>query len=143
MLWLNLTLVWFAANVVALFAPHEAANELKRYARYALILLAVRALKRVALRKGHRRAFSADRFRRFTCRRTVGSALRRALRTGSLHERAGAIYAAMTAPERWIARIAARLKRRFTKLRRLPAPRRAHARAITLALLAAASINSS
>jgi hypothetical protein len=62
--------------------------------------------------------------RRLTGRGAAGAALRRALRKGALSQRARAICAALAAPERSVAQIVKRLQRGFTKLRRLPAPRR-------------------
>jgi hypothetical protein len=142
-LWLHLTVAWFAAHVLALFAPHQAARELKRYARYARFLLMIRTLKQTPWPRRRRRACTPGHIRHMTWRRIAGGVLRRALHTGSLRDRANAIYAAMTAPERWLAHIARRLKRRFTKLRRLPAARRTQACAVTFAPQAAAAINSS
>ncbi|MES1158948.1 MAG: hypothetical protein ABUL42_03540 [Terricaulis silvestris] len=138
-LWLALTVAWFAANVLARIAPHAAALVLTEHARHARLLLVARAVKAAAFRRG----FIHAHMRRLTCRGVAGAALRRALRTGALNQRARAIAEALAAPERWIAHIVRRLKRRFTKLRRLPAPRRTRARIIALAPPAASAINSS
>jgi hypothetical protein len=45
--WLALTVTWFAAHVLALFAPHQATRQLKRYARWSRIVLIVCAMKRM------------------------------------------------------------------------------------------------
>lgn len=138
-LWLALTVAWFAANVLARIAPHASARVLTEHARHARLLLVTRAVKAAAFRRG---LIHAD-MRRLTCRSVAGAALRRALRTGALSQRACAIAEALAAPERWIAYIARLLKRRFTKLRRLPTPRRTRARIMALAPPAANAVNSS
>ncbi len=119
-LWLALTIAWFAAHVLAHLAPRAARGVLMEYARHARLLLLIRAVRAVSFRRG---AMHAD-MRRLTCRAVFGGALRRALRKGALRDRIRALCAALAAPERWIAHIARRLQRGFTKLRRLPAPRR-------------------
>jgi hypothetical protein len=138
-LWLALTIAWFAAHVLAPLAPRAARGVLTDYARNVRLLLVIRAVKAVAFRRG---VVHAD-MRRLTCRAVAGPALRRALRKGALSQRARALFTALAAPERWIARIAKRLQRGFTKLRRLPAPRRTRAKAIAQALQGASVINSS
>jgi hypothetical protein len=122
-LWLALTVAWFAAHVLARLAPAAAARVLAGHARHARLLLVTRAARAVAFRRG---AIHAD-MRRLTCRGAAGGALRRALRKGAPSERVRAIGNALAAPERWVAKIAKRLQRGFTKLRRLPAPRRTRA----------------
>ncbi len=138
-LWLALTIAWFAAHVLAHLAPRGARALLNEYARHARLLLVIRAVKAVAFRRG---VVHAD-MRRLTCRAAAGAVLRRALRRGALSQRVRALCAALAAPERWIARIAQRLQRGFTKLRRLPTPRRTRADAIAHAPRAAGVINSS
>jgi hypothetical protein len=130
-LWLCLTVMWFAANVLARLAPHAAERALAAYAHAARTLLVARALKQTALCQ-RAPAISRIKTRNLTVRRVVGSTVRRALRGGSLAERARRICALLAAPERWIAAISRRLRRRFTKLRRLPAPPRARLFAATL-----------
>jgi hypothetical protein len=129
-LWLALTAAWFAAHVLAHLAPRAAGRVLTEYSRDARLLLVIRAVKAAAFRRG---AIHAD-MRRLTCRAAAGAALRRALRKGALSQRARAICAALAAPDRWIARIVKRLQRGFTKLRRLPAPRRARTTCVQSAL---------
>jgi hypothetical protein len=138
-LWLALTVAWFAAHVLAWIAPHAAVRILTDHARHARLLLVTRAVKAAAFRRGF---IHAD-MRRLACRSVAGAALRRGLRTGALSQRARAIGEALAAPERWIAYIVRRLKRRFTKLGRLPTPRRTRARAIALAPPTASAVNSS
>jgi hypothetical protein len=122
-LWLCLTVTWFAAQVMARVAPSAARKVLTEYAYIARSLLVARALTHLDLRK--RTVCVRGAIRRLTIRAVAGPALRRALRRGTLHARANAICAALASPERWIQRIARRLRRRFTKLRRPPAPCRA------------------
>jgi hypothetical protein len=138
-LWLALTIAWFAAHVLAHVAPRAAKGVLSQYARNARLLLVIRAVKAVAFRRG---AMHAD-MRRLTCRAAAGGVLRRALRKGALNQRVRALHAALAAPERWIAQIAKRLRRGFTKLRRLPAPRRTRATVVAQAQQGASVINSS
>lgn len=132
-LWLALTVTWFVAHVLARLAPHAAARVLTEHARYARLILVVRAVRAAAFRRGF---IHAD-MRRLTCRAVAGPALRRALRSAS------ALCDALAAPERWIAQIVRRLKRGFTKLRALPAPRRTRISAPTFAPNSARVINSS
>jgi hypothetical protein len=138
-LWLALTIAWFAAHVLAHVAPRAAKGVLTQYARNARLLLVIRAVKAACFRRG---VVHAD-MRRLTCRAAAGAVLRRALRNGALGQRARAICNALAEPERWIAQIAKRLQCGFTKLRRLPAPRRTRANAIAQAPQCASVINSS
>jgi hypothetical protein len=141
-LWLTLTIAWFAAHVLAHVAPQAAARMLTQYARDAGVLLVVRALKQI-IPPAARRSHLPQDIRRLTCRAVAGARLRRALHTGTLIERARAIADAVTNPERWVAHIVRRMQRRFTRMRRLPAPIRTPARAIAPTLRAASAINSS
>ncbi len=138
-LWLALTVAWFAAHVLAHVAPRGARGLLNEYARHARLLLVIRAVKSVAFRRG---VVHAD-MRRLTCRAAAGAVLRRALRRGALSQRARALCNALAEPERWIARIAKRLQRGFTKLRRQPSPRRTRVKALAQAPRAASAVNSS
>jgi hypothetical protein len=137
-LWLALSVAWFAAHVVARLAPRAAERMLTDYARHARLLLVIGAVRAAGFRRG---ALHGD-MRRLLGRAVAGAALRRALRTGSLSQRARAICAALAAPERWVAHIAKRLQRGFTKLRRLPAPRRTRVTTLAQAPHAASIINS-
>ncbi|HWA21545.1 MAG TPA: hypothetical protein VG735_04010, partial [Caulobacterales bacterium] len=138
-LWLALSVAWFAAHVIAHLAPCAAERMLTGYARHARLLLVVRAVRAAGFRRG---AIHAD-MRRLLGRAVAGAALRRAWRAGPLSQRAGAICAALAAPERWVAHIAKRLQRGFTKLRRLPAPRRTRVNVLAQAPHATSVINSS
>jgi hypothetical protein len=138
-LWLALTIAWFAAHVLARLAPRAAAEILSEHARHARLLLVARAVKAAAFRRG---VIHAD-MRRLTCRAVAGAALRRALRTGPHARRARALCDALAAPERWLAHIVRRLRRGFTKLVRLPMPRRTRVHAIAIAPRMADAINSS
>ncbi|QGZ94286.1 hypothetical protein DSM104635_01102 [Terricaulis silvestris] len=72
----------------------------------------------------------------------MGHALNRALKAPDTIAQAQHLYAILANPERWIARIVRRLKRRFTKLRR--APRFAYSTPITsVARTSAVILNSS
>jgi hypothetical protein len=122
-LWLALTVAWFAAHVLAHLAPRAAGRVLTEHARNARLLLVIRAVKAAAFRRS---GIHAD-MRRLTGRAAAGAALRRALRKGPLSQRARTICTALAAPDRWVAQIVKRLQRGFTKLRRLPAPRRTRA----------------
>jgi hypothetical protein len=119
-LWLCLIVIRFAAQALA---PRTARRVLSAYAHAARLLLVAQALKRVALsaRNPVRRA---PEMRRLTTRRVVGSVLRRAMRRGTPGEQARVICAVLATPARWIAIVVRRLRRRFTKLRRLPNPPR-------------------
>jgi hypothetical protein len=120
--WLALTIAWFAAHVLALVAPNAAANELARLGRWTRLLIIVRALKRTSLPRTSNRPRCYDnhsRVRRLTDRRMAGAGLRRALKARSPQARARALYAALTYADAWIARLARRFTRRFTKLRRV------------------------
>lgn len=118
-LWLCLTVVWFAAHVLARLAPSAASRMLTQYARTARLLLVARTLSQTVFRmRQHGRA----ELRRLTVRCAGGAALRRALRRGSLAERAEAICAALAAPEPWIAYTARRLRRSAPKRALLPTP---------------------
>jgi hypothetical protein len=123
-LWLALAVAYFVSHVLAHVAPKRAARCLAAYAHAARLVLVARAVKRAALPRKPRTHRRVD-AHRLTCRRVFGARLRRLTRKGSLTTRAQAICALLAAPERCIAAIVRRLRRRFTKLRRLPAPRRA------------------
>jgi hypothetical protein len=121
--WLALTVTWFAAHVLALFAPHQATSQLKKYARWSAIVLIVCAMKRMRFpRPAHRNHRPGARKRDLSMRRLGGAELRQALRAGTPAARARAIYAILTNPERCLARLVRRMQRRFTKLRVLPRP---------------------
>lgn len=126
-LWLCLTVTWFAAHVLAHLAPHASHRALNHYASVARLLLVASALQQNA--PSSRRRLRPAAARRLSIRRAAGPALRRTLRQGSFAQRAGAICAALAAPERWLAAITRRLRRGFTKLGRLPTPRRMRERA--------------
>jgi hypothetical protein len=120
-LWLCLTVTWFVAHVLGRISPQAARRTLNRYAGWACVLLAAGAMAARGPRRGRPRPADG---RRLTARCVAGPILRRALRRGTLAERAQAICAVLAAPDRWIAHIVRRLQRRFTKLGCLPrAPR--------------------
>ncbi len=121
-LWLALTTAWFAAHVLALFAPDAAKRRLAKYARWGQCVLIVRAMRRTPGLNVKWRKHTLTRARCLTLRRMGGGALRRAFSGRSPAERARAIYAILTDPERWIAHVVRRLARRFSKLRALPRP---------------------
>lgn len=142
--WLTLTVVWFAAHVLALIAPDEAKRYLATFARWANTVIIAKALRRRRDPKTQpRRPYPCGRQRRITLRVIGGGALRSALQSRSAAGRAGAIYAILTKPERWIARVMRRIARRFTKLRTLPRPILAIAFAPTPAPCAPQPLNSS
>jgi hypothetical protein len=150
-LWLALTVAWFAAHVLGAVAPEDplkraAAVLLAQHGRIARNLLALRAVRRIGFKAPRRTSVPVD-IRRLTARGVAGVALRRALRRHTLAGRTRALCALLAESERWIAHIARRLKRGFTKLRALPRPRRAHLRSIASAPLtaphAAVALNSS
>jgi hypothetical protein len=141
-LWLCLTVTWFAAHVLGRIAPHAANKMLIDYARIARTLLVAHALRHGAV-SAHKRTPQAE-TRSPTVRRVAGPALRRALRQGSFRDRANAICAALAAPERWIKCIVRRLRLRFTKPGRLPAPSQTMAYLIARTRsMPAAAVNSS
>jgi hypothetical protein len=133
-LWLALTVAWFAAHVLGRIAPQAAARMLTQHAHGARILLTLRAVRRIGFKARRRGALPID-MRRLTSRGAAGAALRRALRKGTPSARAGALCAVLANAERWIAHIAHRLERGFTKLRCLPKPRRVKLRATASAPL--------
>lgn len=141
-LWLALTVAWFAAHVLAHVAPREARRMLNEHAWGVRVLLLACAVRRVGLRQRVRTSIPM-RLRRITCRNVVGPALRRALRRGALAARARLIGAILATPERWIAHIARRLKRGFTKRGVLPKPQRTRPGARRNAAAPARVINSS
>jgi hypothetical protein len=124
-LWLALTVAWFVAHVLGRVAPHAAARILAQHARDARMLLVARAVTRVGIKR--RRLPARIKGRRLSIRGVAGSALRRAFHQGPLEDRARALCAVFAEAERWIARIARRLKRGFAKLGCLPKPRRVRA----------------
>jgi hypothetical protein len=134
--WLSLWLVWFVAHVLAHIAPRRAAALLAQARRRTRILLLLHALRRVAPPRQPQKPRCYDPAR--PCRRLrprvlVGHALNRALKAPDAIAQAQHLYVILVHPERWIARIVRRLKRRYTKLRR--APRFAYAiRLISLAV---------
>lgn len=142
-LWLALAIGYFVAHGLARIAPKRAAEVIAHYARAVRLVLVARAVKRAALPKTARTHRPAP-AHRLTCRRVLGANLRRRLRLGGTVERARTLTALLAAPERWIAAITRRLRRRFTRLRRLPAPRRnAGARIRRRALAMQSAIDSS
>jgi hypothetical protein len=122
-LWLVLTIAYFVSHVLAHVAPKHAARVLTAYAHTARLLLVARAVTRAALPRNPRTHRPVE-AHRLTCRRVFGARLRRRMRKGTLAQRARALCALLAAPERCVAATVRRLRRRFTKLRRLPAPRR-------------------
>jgi hypothetical protein len=118
----------------------------RQHARDARNVLALRAIRRIGFKAPRRGPIPID-IRRLTARGAAGAALRRAFRHKTLAGRARALCAMLAEPERWIAHIAKRLRRGFTRLRALPRPRRAQLRPIACAPLsalhAAVALNSS
>jgi hypothetical protein len=141
-LWLCLAASWFVAHALARVSPQAAHRTLKTYARYACILLVADAFIRMPARP-RPREHRPIAMRRPRIRGAAGPALRRALRRGSLAERAARICAVLAAPESWIAAIMRRLRRRFDRLGRLPAPRRVRCAARRLAFHSAGAVDSS
>ena len=127
--WLELSILWFAAHLLGRIAPALAARQLTRYRRWARHWLVVQAVARVQAPPARPRpAHDFAPRRRLTPRRMLGVRAIRALRgEGSLRQRAQALAAILAAPKRLIARIVRRLRRRFSKLRALPRPRRTKA----------------
>jgi hypothetical protein len=122
-LWLALSLSRLAVQFVTCVAPRTAHHLLNAYTRGAMSILLLMALRRAPVHRRRRRAIPMQR-RLITLRRLVGAEMRRFLWKGTPSERALALASMLAAPERWIAYIVRRLKRRLTKLMRLPAPRR-------------------
>ena len=131
--WVALSLVWFAAHVLALIAPDAARAWLDAMRRNVRLLLLARALKQVRLpaKNTRPRCYDPGSVRAgFSLRAMIGLDVNRALRGHGLRESAGALHQALTHPDRLIARIVRRLNRRFTRRRRMrrlafrtPAPR--------------------
>jgi hypothetical protein len=149
-LWLALTVARFAAHVLGAVAPQMAARMLAGHSHAARNLLILRAIRCVGIKPpkvAFWRGSSPVEMRRIMSRGVGGPALRRALRGRTRADRANALCTVLADAERWIARIARRLKRGFTKLRCLPKPCRVRLRTDAPALLAerqsAASLNSS
>lgn len=121
--WLSLWLVWFVAHVLAHIAPQRAAALLAQARRRTRILLLIHALRRVPPPpQPHKpRCYDLARpCRRLSARVIVGHALNRALKAPGAIAQAQHLNAILANPQRWIARIVRRLKRRYTKLRRAP-----------------------
>jgi hypothetical protein len=119
--WLALWLAWFTAHALAVIAPELAARTLFDLFRHVRGLLLVRALYRVRPpRRPHRpRCYDPDWVvRRLTVRSMTGMALKRALRGRTAQQQCRALCNALANADRWVAHIARRLARRFTKLRR-------------------------
>jgi hypothetical protein len=142
-LWLCLTIMRFAARALAPLGPHAARRALSAHARTLRLLLVAGALTHI-VRGAHSPAPHHVATRGLTVRRVVGSVLRRAMRRGTLGEHAKALCSVLAAPARWIAAIARRLRRQFTKLRSVPKPPRARLSAVACApRIAAVRVNSS
>jgi hypothetical protein len=141
-LWLCLALAWFAAHVLTRLTPHAAARVLARHAHAARLILAATALRAAGVQM-RSRSYRPAPAHRLTCRRLAGSRLRRALRLGAPGDRARAIAAVLAAPERWIAYLVRRLRRRFTKLGRLPKPALTRVRRMPKRTVILAAFNSS
>jgi hypothetical protein len=124
-LWLALMAARFAAHVLGAVAPQMAALLLKEYERGACNVLILRAVRRAGIKAPCRGSVPVE-MRRLRSRGVVGAALRRALRRKTLADRARALCTLLADADRWIALIARRLKRGFTKRRILPKPQRAH-----------------
>jgi hypothetical protein len=146
--WLTLLLVWFVAHVAAI-APRLARCWVQRARRRALLLLQIRAVMLIAPTLGPpstlKRCYDPrSRRAELDGRRVAGAFLRRALRRSGPADTARAIYRALTEDAaRWIAHIARRLRRCFTKLRRAPALPRTRVRAVALTAQSTAALNSS
>jgi hypothetical protein len=121
--WLSLWLVWFVAHALAYIAPLHAAALLAQARRRTRNLLVVHALRRVTPPRQPPKPPCYDPARpcrRLRARVLVGHALNRALKARDAIAQARHLYAILANPERWIARIVRRLKRRYSKLRRAP-----------------------
>lgn len=122
-LWLALVVAKLAGRVLNVIAPRALARLLDEYARNAAMLLVLRAVKRIAFKAPRRGPIPVE-SRRLNVRRVAGARLRQALRSGvdRAKDRIRALCACLADAERWIAHIVRRLRRGFTKLRRLPRP---------------------
>lgn len=129
-LWLCLALARFMIHALSHVAPRVARQTLRHFAHAARLVLVARALRTTKLAKP-RGADPTARKRRLTCRGVAGAQIRRALRANTPEARARAIADMLAAPERWIGLIARRLRKGFTKMRRLPRPKRQHTPCVT------------
>jgi len=118
--WLTLTLVWFVAHVLATIAPAMAARCLADARRNARNLLLVRAFyhaprERVRWPEGYD---PRERVEDVAPRQMAGLAFAQALSARGALAQCRALYAVLQNADVWIARIARRLRRGFTRLHR-------------------------
>jgi hypothetical protein len=143
-MWLALTIAWFAGCVLALAAPQTARRMLAKYARWAAVILVLRAMRRVSGARAWPRTLDPrKRCRPASIRRLAGAALRRALRAPTPEHRARVIWALLKAPEYWTARLARRLLKRLTKLALTPRPLSENVRVVCVHFAAPACLDSS
>lgn len=118
--WLAHWLAWIAAHALSLVAPEFAERCLSDFALAVRDVVVARALRRVRAPRPPHRPRCYDplwRVRRVSARVIAGMRLKRALSGRTPAQRCQALRAVLRAAEHWVAHIARRLKRRFTKLR--------------------------
>lgn len=117
--WMMLTLIWFAAHVLAVMAPATAARWLREMRHNLRAVMLVRAFHRapdppLASHPGcYDRAWVTDTIR---LRGMAGYKFMRALSGRGALEQSRALYAVLADAERWIDHLVRRLRRGFTRL---------------------------
>ena len=135
--WMMLTLVRFAVHLLAVIAPDVAARCIAEMRGRLCTVMLVRAFRLVREPRPLGRADCDDRawtLRDLRVRGMAGFVFMRALAGRGALEQSRALYAVLADADRWVAHLARRIARGFTKLRqprhrslRAPPPTPAHA----------------